>query len=765
MGSLIKKIFANTESEYLLGLGWIAGLLARSLPAGETLGWLWPMLGCLLGAALYRQRRKLALTWLITGVIALLAWGYLGLRTPQAGPQDVSRFAPQPRATVIGKITTDPQTTRSGRQRFWLETQEVQTKDKSGPATGRLYVTMAPKVIADKDVHPGQTLKMQGFLYLPSPALTPGSFDFQKYLQDQGSFAGFSAYELEISDPGQPWGGWALRRRVRSALVTGLGKEQGELLSSMVLGSKAAELEYDLADAFRSIGLAHVLAASGFQVSLLIGVVLALTQGASPRIQQVIILIGLGIYILLTGFSPPVVRAGLMGVAATVALTETQLKGKFNPLGLLLASGVLILIWNPTWITSLSFQLSYLATLGLMVGAEPITQWLSWLPLALASTMSVTLAATLWTLPIQIYAFGQVANYFLVANLVTVVLVMVISVLGYAICAAALVIPPVGSLLSQPMQIFLTPMTNLVTWISSWPGTTYYTGAVSWIQCVLLYGVLFAITFWPVWKEKFRWQGTGILMAGIIWLPGLWPGHPVELTMLATERAPVMVIQTEEGVIFPRRSNLLINTGSDETVKYTILPFLRQAGIRTIDDAIATVGEGVINGGWESILAAFPIRQFWDGGGVAASGAYGQALASIQAKKEIAYQGLKVGDFVKTDPILSLQVVETRPLVLLMKTEPATDTWLLLGTANPAVQKQLIKSSLMPAKLDWIWWDGGALSLEFLKHFQVESGVAYKVEKKDPWFEDPKHTLYITNEGSLQWNAKGIKGLASLENE
>ncbi|NJM00208.1 MAG: hypothetical protein HC924_16070 [Synechococcaceae cyanobacterium SM2_3_2] len=87
------------EATYLLGLGWIAGLLARIAPAGIPVAWLWPLLvaGVGVGLALRVQRRpRLARTWLVAGILSLVAWGYLGLRMPVAGPK-ISACEPRPR--------------------------------------------------------------------------------------------------------------------------------------------------------------------------------------------------------------------------------------------------------------------------------------------------------------------------------------------------------------------------------------------------------------------------------------------------------------------------------------------------------------------------------------------------------------------------------------------------------------------------------------------------------------------------------------------
>ncbi|NJO86406.1 MAG: ComEC/Rec2 family competence protein, partial [Synechococcaceae cyanobacterium RM1_1_27] len=141
----------------------------------------------------------------------------------------------------------------------------------------------------------------------------------------------------------------------------------------------------------------------------------------------------LSFYMLMTGFSPPVVRAALMGAASAVLLVDPKLQGRIRlqPAGVLLAVAVLLLIFNPNWIGNLSFQLSFMATLGLMVGIQPLQKRLDWLPPGLALPIAISLSAQVWTLPLQLYVFGSFSTYSLVANLLTLPLIIVLCTVGF----------------------------------------------------------------------------------------------------------------------------------------------------------------------------------------------------------------------------------------------------------------------------------------------------------------------------------------------
>jgi competence protein ComEC len=124
---------------------------------------------------------------------------------------------------------------------------------------------------------------------------------------------------------------------------------------------------------------------------------------------------------------PAVLRAAIMGWAALVSL---MVRRKTKPLGLLLLAASILLIINPLWIRDLGFQLSFLATCGLVVTVNPLVKKLDWLPQAIASLIAVPIAATIWTLPLQLHFFGIVPPYSILANIVTTPLISVITIVG-----------------------------------------------------------------------------------------------------------------------------------------------------------------------------------------------------------------------------------------------------------------------------------------------------------------------------------------------
>ncbi len=352
-----------------------------------------PGLGLLAGAIAPRLWRTgpSATVWIIAGWVGLLAALYFQVRLPRPAETDISALLSNPDAaaeqtnlavTVHGFIDTPPKQTRSGKLQLELVPFQVQQMDeanqpiRAAAVSGRLYVTLPLKL--KTGLHPGQMLTVSGSLYRPKPASNPGGFDFRQYLAQRGMFAGLAGKTVDFpATEGrfrEQWmwrrslssrlqqALWQVRQRIVRSQAAGLTvkaapkkpkepKEPDErpaaLVSAMLLGKGAVDVPFDLRDSFANAGLAHALAASGFQVSLLIGILLSLTRSLPSQISFALSAAALLGYIGLTGLEPSVARAGVMGLAVLVAIT---LGRKVNPLHSLLLAATLLLLVNPIWI-------------------------------------------------------------------------------------------------------------------------------------------------------------------------------------------------------------------------------------------------------------------------------------------------------------------------------------------------------------------------------------------------------------------------------
>ncbi len=706
--------------------------------------------------------------WLLAGMIGFLASVYLQIRTPQPASNDISNLilnsgnSQDLLITVRGEINSIPRLTRSGRGQFWLKANQVnEITNNNTPisvsrdVSGLVYVTLP--LLKTTGLYPGESIAITGSLYQPKPPSNPGGFDFKNYLAQQGSFAGLRGRYISHDDSqAPPWGLWKIRQRITRAQAKLLGVPQGSLLSAMVLGRLAVDLPYNIRDIFVQVGLAHILAASGFQVSFLLGIILAVTQRYSPKIRFSLGLLTLLLYLGLTGISPSVLRATLMGLAVLIALvTQRQTK----PLNVLLGVAILLLIANPTWIFDIGFQLSFLATLGLMVTVPFLMQGLNWMPPFFASLIAVPLAVTIWTLPLQLYVFNVLSPYSILVNIIASPLISIITLGGMASALVALVIPGVGSLIAQGLHYPILGLIETADYFSQLPGNSIAVGRISLMQLIALYSLNLLIWGYFIWfnsDSNLRFSSSkkalipilfSVTLAVLIVVAPGWYRKTAQFqaTILGTPKEPILVIE-EQGKV------TLINSGSQNTAKFVVLPFLNAQGVNEIQWSVATHSQLGLSIGWPLILDNVPIKTFYDN--PAPKKAYQATndviLKSLNEQKG-SYIPLTLGQPMMLGSV-QIELLNAQPPVIRFKL--GQNTWTLLGETTPNDQKQLLDAQkLTPTQV--LWWSGEPLTAEILSVLKPEIAIASSnsIDPKtvETLSQQKTQIFWTGRDGALRW--------------
>jgi competence protein ComEC len=679
--------------------------------------------------------------WLIAGIVSLLAAGYLQLSLPYPAFNDVSRLVPSTqasiRAEVTGMVQGRPRLTRRDTAQIWLKAQQAKVAAAAAAAantetvSGNVFVTLPRK--AAQNIHFGQTVTIQGILYKPQPLTRPHGFDFATYLAYEGAFSGLKGTQIQIDQEGSSWGGWAIRARIVRSLQQGTDARTGSLLGALVLGKDAADVPYDLKDAFIQSGLAHALAASGFQVSLILAIVLGLGRSLSLSGQ---VLLGGGallLYGLLSGAEASIVRAILMGCASLLALL---LRRKVRPVPTLLIIATMMLIIKPLWMWDLGFELSVLATLGLIVTAPPLAVILDWLPPTVASMLSVPLAATLWTLPLQLYVFGVLPLYGLVANVITALLLSVLTIGGFVSSLGALVWPLCGSglawFLFWPTQVLMA----IVQGVSQLPGNALALGSISLIQLLALYGCIVAVWLVPQCQKQWRlFSALGLLL---IVIP-VWQTQTQRfvVTVFDQTRTPMMVIQHPQATV-------VINSGDRLNVNQSLVPFLQQEGINRIDWAIDTDTMPIAQSGWVALLKKMPIQVL--------SRTISQVTEGLESlpwpKRQLE---------VNPQEHLTLGPIQ----MMLWRAQPATldlqigsQRWLLVDDSTETDFTAWLTTVQIPS-VQVLWWRGAPISPKLIEQLHPETLILSGRRMNEGAIAALKpivrNVFWTERDGTVQW--------------
>lgn len=288
---------------------------------------------------------------------------------------------------------------------------------------------------------------------------------FESYEARRGAHAALSVEAAALT--GTARGGPArlvdaVRRRAERALDAGLPVPQSALLRGMTLGQDEA-----LSDAtrreFRTSGLAHVLAASGANIALMLALALPLLAwlGAGRRGRLLGALALIALYVPLAGAGPSIQRAGAMGAATTVAALAGRAASRWY--ALLLAAAV-TLIANPRASGDPGWQLSFAAVVAIALLAPGVGRRLRArrMPEPVADAVAISCAATLGTAPLLAFHFGQVSLVSLPANLLAAPAVAPITWLG--LLAAAL--GQVATALALPLNALNAYLLAYVGWVA-----------------------------------------------------------------------------------------------------------------------------------------------------------------------------------------------------------------------------------------------------------------------------------------------------------
>lgn len=292
-------------------------------------------------------------------------------------------------------------------------------------------------------------------------------------------------------------GGWEIeldlfptfRKELDGKIVNLLPSPQAELLSGILLGERK-DLPADLRLALRDTSTLHMVVVSGQNLSLLAALILRLSGLLTKRVAIALAFFAISGYVILTGGQIPVLRAALMAFLSNLA----QLFGRQNDgfWALNLVAGFMLLI-NPSWIFDLSFQLSFLATFGVVVVAPILAAYLKKVPIFLRENFSVTVGAQLMVSPIIAQTFHQLSLVSIPANLLTLWTVPYIMVWGMVMMIVSSISQLLAQFISLPLSVLLTYFIYIVKFFSSLPFAWEYIGEQIWIVWVGYYLLLAGI--------------------------------------------------------------------------------------------------------------------------------------------------------------------------------------------------------------------------------------------------------------------------------
>lgn len=402
---------------------------------------------------------------------------------------------------------------------------------------------------------PGITIMTTAHLSPPSGPVEPGGFDFQRHawFQKIGAVGYTRVPTLILHRADRSKAGMALQRfrsKISRSVQMQMSGEDGAVAAALMTGDRSG-ISQETLENLRNSNLAHLLAISGLHMGLLTGFVFTglryilaifpflVLQFPIKKISAGIAILVGGFYLALSGGNVATERAFIMVTVMFIAVLLDQRAVTLRAVAL---AAIIVLMLRPEALLGPGFQMSFAATTALVT----VFGWLkNWRGVAIPRMLSPVLAvvvssmvAGLATAPIAAAHFNRIADYGLIANLLSVPLMGILVMPGavVAACLAPLGLAWVGLSIMQPAIHWIL---SVAEYVAIMEGAVSYVLSPSWyVLPILGCGALWIM----LWRGKGR--GVGVVAMALAFM--LW-NQSERPTLLISESAGLIGLQTDFG--------------------------------------------------------------------------------------------------------------------------------------------------------------------------------------------------------------------------
>jgi competence protein ComEC len=460
---------------------WLAGILLDSFLLLPSLALLIAAGAAFASMLLLRYDTQGRLIALLIACLFLGAWRYTSA-SPSDDPQAIRHFIGLHSLTIRGNVSDEPKL--EGRSRILLITVSSMQRGSNSALQdvhGQLEaLTLGAGIETPYGPNYGDSVELQGTLQPAPPHSPPGVFASMAFPRIHVDSNGGNALLAFL---------YHLRVTLATILSQSLPQPEAGLLIAILLSLRTPPLAL-LTQYFNVTGTAHMIAPSGFKVTLLAGLVVGGTQWLSNNQRQrrkllpaqkhrdwgywlstILVIFSIAVYTLLSGAVPAALRAGVMGSLLVLAPRIGRVYNLYTAMAL---TAIVMSVIDPFVLWDTGFLLSFLGTLGIVL-LTPFFQGLlsplEHLPFghSITEIVAVTLAAQVATLPIFAVTFQEISFIAPIANMLTVPLLSTLIFLGIVISATGLLSIPLASIYGWVAHPLLWYMTTIVQWCAHIP--------------------------------------------------------------------------------------------------------------------------------------------------------------------------------------------------------------------------------------------------------------------------------------------------------
>jgi competence protein ComEC len=406
----------------------------------------------------------------------------------------------------------------------------------------------------------GSQLLFYGEIYKHRDPNNPNQFDYGNYLENKSIYGQIYADASDIKVNSQlDKNIWYYAAAFRNRIITnleksGFAKDELNVVIALILGQQQ-DISPEILKDYQLAGAVHILSVSGLHVGCIM-IAIGFLLKPLPKtkfgefLKLFIIIAFLWLFALIAGFSTAVTRSVVM--FTFVAIGEYSNR-KTNILHTLIASLFFILLFEPSFIFDVGFQLSYCA-LFFIVWLKPIFDKI-WMPenkivKYIWGILSVSFAAQIGAFPLSVFYFHQFPGLFFVTNLIVLPLLGVILALGVFVMLWAY-ITVVPAFLAKILEYSIWLLNKIINWVASFESFIFQDLSFNWQMLATCYIMIFAFAIW-IMKPDFKKLSFALITLIIF-----------QVTYFGTE----YLNQTqEEFIVFNAKRNTIISARKGENI-------------------------------------------------------------------------------------------------------------------------------------------------------------------------------------------------------
>lgn len=336
----------------------------------------------------------------------------------------------------------------------------------------------------------------------PTKQRNKGGFDYSKYMYSQnyyGSIFVDKSNEIEIIDENKFNLISKIQNSIFKVLNSLLPKEQMGILLGMIIGD-TFYISDEIEEAFKLSGITHLLAVSGSNVTYVVCITKFLFDKIMGKhISNYCSIIMIILFVLISGASPSVARAGVMAIILILSEIMSRAPNTFSTIA---STAFFILLYNPLIICDVGFLLSFGGTIGIVLFNKVFLEYIQFKFPYLANNslikyflelLTVTISAQIILLPIMWYYFNTISLITLITNLLIGPFVGSITILGIAMFFLSLIYRPIGKMFSYTVYLLISLIIYISKFCSKIPYANLTLPTPSILMIVTYYLVLYIL--------------------------------------------------------------------------------------------------------------------------------------------------------------------------------------------------------------------------------------------------------------------------------